>query len=221
MKAVYEILALIIILTTLFLVSCNKTEVEYANFPDPQTCPGIPEVDYGGIIYPTVKIGEQCWLAKSLNIGTMIPHDAHATDNNIIEKHCYNDDTANCSANGGYYQWDELMQYTKNEGTQGICPQGWHIPTNKELAKLFIYIGCNQSYISEGGKNSTGMNLLRSGIVGSFGSAFWEKRGYYWTSKELSDSESLNFLIGVYAYDLTTNPIHKKNACSVRCIKDE
>ncbi len=33
---------------------------------------------------------------------------------------------------GGLYQWNEMMQYTTTAGVQGICPGGWHLPTDEE-----------------------------------------------------------------------------------------
>ena len=50
----------------------------------------------------------------------------------MIEKFCYDDNPANCISNGGLYQWDEMMQYQNQEGTQGICPPGWHVPADAE-----------------------------------------------------------------------------------------
>ena len=61
-------------------------------------------------------------------------------DTGTIEKYCYGDDEANCTTNGGLYQWDEAMQYTETEGTQGICSTGWHIPTDAEQHTLDQYL---------------------------------------------------------------------------------
>jgi uncharacterized protein (TIGR02145 family) len=88
-----------------------------------------------GQIYKTVLIGNQCWIAKNINIGTKILTYGQ-TDNNIIEKYCYENDLANCDVFGGLYQWDEIMQYTTNPGTQGICMDNWHIPTDEEWKTL-------------------------------------------------------------------------------------
>ena len=38
--------------------------------------------------------------------------------------------------NGGLYQWPETMAYNTNQGVQGICPSGWHIPTVAEWNTL-------------------------------------------------------------------------------------
>jgi len=77
-------------------------------------------------VYPTVKIGGQCWLAKNINYGTLVLGVNEQTDDNTIEKYCYNDHEANpspatvactngqecggCDTNGGLYQWHEALQ---------------------------------------------------------------------------------------------------------------
>jgi len=88
--------------------------------------------------YPTVVIGEQCWMAKNLNVGTMVPGTVEMTDNGIIEKYCYNDVADSCAIYGGLYKWDEAMQYQLTPGAQGICPPtgGWHVPTDLEWCTL-------------------------------------------------------------------------------------
>ena len=53
-------------------------------------------------------------------------------DNEVIEKYCYDNNPSNCDIYGGLYQWNETMQYTITQGVQGICPPGWHIPTDDE-----------------------------------------------------------------------------------------
>ncbi|NOX85552.1 MAG: PKD domain-containing protein [Chlorobi bacterium] len=98
-------------------------------------CPGIPTITYGGKIYHTVLIGDQCWLKENLDIGVMIL-DTTQTDNGVIEKYCYDDDPDYCDLYGGLYLWDEMMQYTEEESTQGICPPGWHIPSDEEWKVL-------------------------------------------------------------------------------------
>ncbi len=99
-------------------------------------CPGIPTVTYGGQDYHTIQILSQCWLWESLNIGTMIDGNTEQTDNNIIEKYCYDNIAENCPKYGGLYQWDEMMQYDSIQGGQGICPPGWHVPTDEDWKVL-------------------------------------------------------------------------------------
>jgi hypothetical protein len=96
-------------------------------------------------IYNTVMIGAQCWFAQNLNIGTMLNSTSTQTNNSIIEKYCYNDDAVNRAVYGGLYQWDELMNYTSSSitvpsGRQGICPLGWHLPSDAEWCQLETYL---------------------------------------------------------------------------------
>ena len=75
-------------------------------------------------------------MAKNLNVGTMLASaTTEPADNATIEKWCYNNSTADCDTYGGLYAWDEMMGYT-TQGTQGICPTGWHIPTDAEYKTL-------------------------------------------------------------------------------------
>jgi uncharacterized protein (TIGR02145 family) len=95
--------------------------------------------DRDGKIYSTVLIGTQCWMAENLNIGTMINSTTggyEQTDNGIIENYCYNNDVANCAIYGGLYEWSEAVQYITTEDAQGICPTGWHLPTDNEFKIL-------------------------------------------------------------------------------------
>jgi len=111
----------------------NMTEGPVWNFfTISQSCPGIPTVTYEGQVYNTVLIGNQCWLKENLNIGTMIDYVEEPSDNGIIEKYCYDNNAENCEIYGGLYFWSEAMQYIMIPGAQGICPSGWHIPTDDE-----------------------------------------------------------------------------------------
>ncbi len=95
-------------------------------------CPGTPTVEYEGQVYNTIQICGQCWLKENLNVGTMIQETQQMTDNELIEKYCYNNEEDSCNIYGGLYQWNEMMQYTSTQGIQGICPDGWHVPTDDE-----------------------------------------------------------------------------------------
>lgn len=105
------------------------------------TC-GIPITDVrDGKIYNTVQLGPQCWMAQNLNVGTRINDNQNQANNGNIEKYCYTNLESNCDVYGGLYQWKEMMQYSTTEGIQGICPTGWHLPTDAELTTLTSYLG--------------------------------------------------------------------------------
>jgi len=99
-------------------------------------CPGTPTVLYEGQLYHTVQIFSQCWLKENLNVGTMISCELIMTNNNILEKFCLYNSLDTCLKYGAFYKWWEVMQYINEEETQGICPPGWHIPTDGEWKVL-------------------------------------------------------------------------------------
>jgi len=103
-------------------------------------CPGLPTVTYEGQVYNTVLIGSQCWLKENLNIGTRIDGINNMTNDNTIEKYCYDDLESNCDIYGALYQWNELMEYSTIEGTQGICPDEWHVATDMEWFQMANYL---------------------------------------------------------------------------------
>jgi uncharacterized protein (TIGR02145 family) len=105
--------------------------------------------------YKTVKIGDQIWMAENLNFGTQVDGVSSQTDNNIIEKYCYEDSVANCTTYGGLYQWDEMMQYVTTESAQGVCPTGWHLPSDDEWKMLEMELGMSLSQADATGFRGT------------------------------------------------------------------
>jgi len=95
-------------------------------------CPGTPTVEYEGQTYNTVQIMSQCWMKENLNVGVMIEAPASPSDNDTIEKYCMGNMGWSCDEVGGLYFWNEMMNYTNQTGGQGICPDGWHVPTDME-----------------------------------------------------------------------------------------
>ena len=90
-----------------------------------------------GRIYDTTVIGSQCWMKDYLNVGTMLESGTtYPADNGIIEKWCYSNLPTFCDEDGGLYKWEEAMGYSETEGTQGICPTNWHIPSHDEWTTL-------------------------------------------------------------------------------------
>ena len=94
--------------------------------------------DDEGNSYNTVQIGGQCWMAENINVGTMLASGSTMpnTADQIIEKWCYNNDANNCAAYGGLYHFDEAVRGSKVSGARGICPAGWHVPTDAEFNVL-------------------------------------------------------------------------------------
>ena len=182
------------------------------------------EIRYEGKTYPTVLIGAQCWMKKNLDVGTMIqgPSIAPAgkqTNNQIIEKYCYNNDSANCATYGGLYEWNEAMQYVTTTGARGICPEGWHIPTYTE----FDILRSGNSAISlkeigtDGGTNTTGFSALYAGYVYTLFENL--NGGTWWWSSTQSSSTHASYLT-ITASDFRFFNNWKWYGISVRCLKN-
>ncbi len=195
-------------------------------------CPGTVAVKYGGHLYPTVQIKDRCWLKENLDIGTMISSDTVMSDNGIIEKYCYDNDPANCELYGGLYQWNELMQYTTEEKSQGICPDGWYVPTIDEFNNMtqgytgddFKEKGNAHWFPGSFGLNTTGFTALPSGGWDPYNNIFrliGEVSPFY-TSTKLESP-----LYGVYYKEfdipsvMTWANAHVEHGFSLRCIKKE
>ncbi|MDZ7723616.1 MAG: FISUMP domain-containing protein [candidate division KSB1 bacterium] len=86
-----------------------------------------------GRTYQTVRIGTQVWMAENLNYGVAV-EDCEQSDNSIAEKTFYNNDPDAEQAYGALYTWNEAMQWTQQQGAQGVCPPGWHVPTREDWA---------------------------------------------------------------------------------------
>ena len=100
----------------------------------------------------------------NLNVGTMVVGTSNQTNNSVIEKYCYNDDPNICVTDGGLYQWDEMMQYSTTGGVQGICPAGWHLPTDTEWVTLEETLGmCSGTTTGSGCSDAAGWRGMDQG----------------------------------------------------------
>lgn len=193
--------------------------------------------DGKGVYYNTIQIGNQCWLKENLNIGVMIDVTERANDNATIEKYCQGNDIDTCKKYGGLYQWNEAVQYdTTTPGVQGICPDGWHIPTLTEYEMLINTIIATERY-SDGqslkaigvgldcfdplqhgsGTNTSGFSSLLGGTrffggnFNSFNTPDSSDFAYYWSSTlNPDDPDHVNNLPRPYEIDIHTlgNHIH-------------
>jgi len=194
-------------------------------------CPGTPVVfDADGNMYPTVQIGEQCWFGENMRVGTTITstetNRAHSdlSDNGIFEKYLMDNDESNLAKYGGLYDWDEMMDYSNNEGAQGICPEGWHIPSLEEWDELdhFYKDRAAGGHLKEGG--DSGFEGKLAGDRHSYG--FFVSKGssgFFWASSTYTyDGADEGWIRELCACTNAMDRIHfnKKTGASVRCIKD-
>lgn len=198
--------------------------------------------------YPTVKIGAQCWMSRNLNAGIMI-NDAidQATQSpEIIEKYCYDNEPANCDEFGGLYQWNELMQYIIVEKGEGICPEGWHIPSDFEVQvlegfmdstfgigspvwNLLNYRGDQigksmkspEGWFNDGnGTDEFGFTALPAGgrYVSSFGTI--TENAIFWTSSQDNSNDPYVRFLNYGQDNIYRNTLATNYAASLRCLKN-
>jgi len=196
-----------------------------------------------GKTYKKVKIGTQTWMAENLNYD--IP--------DINSDKCYTNNSNNCTIYGRLYNWSKAMNGAKTStadpsGVQGICPDGWHLPSDAEWHKLMRFLNpscsvpgvCNNvgerlkaadGWYGDNGTNQYGFAALPGGFGTSNGN-FYELGyyGYWWTSTETASGTNGTAwfrLMGynhnrVDIYDYFENPglLNKSGLLSVRCLQD-
>jgi uncharacterized protein (TIGR02145 family) len=211
-------------------------------------CPGNATVVYGGKTYNTVQIGTQCWFKENLNIGDMIGGHWNQSDNQWLEKYCYNDLEANCDVYGGLYQWAELVQYLNGAtnttswspvpagNVQGICPDGWHLPSDAEWTQLSDYLG--GAVVASGKMKETGFTHWQSPNTDATNSSgftalgcghryldgtFWVQLQYanYWSTTEVSAEYPWTRALGNISGELWSDSNYAKSmGYSARCLKN-
>jgi uncharacterized protein (TIGR02145 family) len=177
-------------ISTSCATSSDTVSVEFDQPPMGVACPGIPTLTYGGQVYNTVQIGTQCWLKENLNIGTFVSSTStssshtNMSNNGIIEKYCYNNDTNQCAEYGALYDWNELMEYSSVTGAQGICPSGWHIPTDQDWCTLAFFVD-----------NTISCNTFGSWIGSYAGGKLKENGNEHWNSPNLGATNEVGFYL--------------------------
>jgi uncharacterized protein (TIGR02145 family) len=177
--------------------------------------------------YPTVCIGNQVWMGKNLN------WDGAGV--------CYDGSSANCDTYGRLYTWEELMDGASASsaapsGVQGICPAGWHVPSEAEWDTLIA--ACGGNTLAETRLRSTtgwpapnqntdtyGFNMLPGGhYISSGGTSVYQYLGEsakFWTT---TASGNDHIALNAYAPTLSLAPYSPPPTYvwkfSCRCVKD-
>jgi len=149
-------------------------------------------------VYRTVKIGTQTWMAMNLNY-------------KVDSSWCYGGVASNCSTYGRLYQWASAMDLastynsTSWGGTlphQGICPSGWHVPSDAEWIKLTdttlssatagkVLKANSNLWSTNTGTDVYGFSVLPAGVRyddGSFG--YLSGNAFFWSSSEYTASNA-------------------------------
>ena len=238
------------------------TEVTFTTQPASSlsgTCPEAPTVtDYDGNVYNTVQIGNQCWMRENLRTthyadGTPIPADTSvsATSPYYFD---YSTSSLSLSERGYLYNWIAAMHGASSStavpsGVQGICPTGWHLPSDAEWTALTDYVGGQSQYWCSGNStytakalasttgwdncsdacavgndqssnNATGFSIFPAGDYYVGGYSGSGSDTYFWTATETSaDNAKFRSLGNISTFLLPYNRF-KSNGVSVRCLRD-
>lgn len=188
-------------------------------------------IDINGNVYQVVQIGKQLWMAENLrtvcyNNGDTIPLVAENKSWSKLAtgaRCSYNNNTENIKKHGMYYNW-----YAVND-LRGLCPKGWHIPTDAEWQLLVDFLGGEKT---AGGKlksawdsdeiesGSTGFNANPGGYRIYAGKYMYmgDYAGFWSSTNGNNDFAWIHFL---RKYDAAMERIFfgKKNGINCRCVK--
>ena len=211
-------------------IAIVNIQVQSSNF----TC-GNNLIDIrDGKSYPTAMLSGKCWILRNLDYGTVIPvpNPGLQTDNCLPEKYCAPAD-ATCSAYGGFYQWDEIMEYTSVPGSKGACPPEWHLPTEAEWQTLIDNLVAGIVAPDANGlsgakiKDLTAINGFHGMLAGlNYLDSFW---GYtttpltgtmFWTSTANGPDEAVARGVNLVNPSISHYTNSRGNAFPVRCVKD-
>jgi uncharacterized protein (TIGR02145 family) len=188
-----------------------------------------------GKTYNTVLIGSQCWTKENLNVGTRIDGSQTQPNNGVIEKYCFDNLESNCDLYGGLYQWDEVMQGSTTPGVQGICPSGWHVPTDGEWTTLTTFLGgvavaggkmkeaglTHWASPNTGATNSSGFTALGVGNTDLYGNFYnLTTYAYFWSSSEQNSGSAFDRDIIYNTEEVSRYNYEKSYGWAVRCVKD-
>ena len=131
-------------------------------------CPYTPTlIDIDSNIYNTVQIGLQCWMKENLRTtryadSTFIPAGSATSSTNGYRYLPYNNENI-VSTYGYLYNWPAVMNgastsYANPSGVQGVCPTGWHVPSDAEWTQLTNYVRSQTEFIC----GDTNVNIAKA-----------------------------------------------------------
>jgi uncharacterized protein (TIGR02145 family) len=199
-------------------------------------------VSHEGYDYTTVQIGEQCWFAENCRY---LPVVSPSNEGNSTDPYYYvygyegtdveeAKATYNYEAYGVLYNWPAVM-------TDGICPSGWHVPSDGEWQTMEISLGMSESEAAQtgwrgspvgdymkstsgwnnggNGSNSSGFNGLPGGYRFSGGFNLDGSYGYWWSASE-SGSDSWERELHSSNDDVVRVNSSRYDGFSARCVRD-
>ena len=118
-----------------------------------QLCPATVS-DRDNNTYNVVQIGTQCWMKENLRTtkyadGTSISHSSQISTT-VAYWYYPNNSSSNKATYGLLYNWKAVMRNSSSSsanpsGVQGVCPTGWHVPSDAEWKQMEMAVGMSQS----------------------------------------------------------------------------
>ena len=221
--------------------SATATEEDGSCTYGPVQCGGATSVTFNGHTYAVVAIGTQCWFAENLRSenyrnGDAIPgnlSDAQWTSTSLGAQTVYgegtspvyagsSDEGANLATYGRLYNW-----YAVND-SRGICPLGFHVPSDGEWTVLENTLGGSSVAGTTlkatspfwDGTNSSGFSALPGGYRNADGHFINQSNlGDWWTSSSVGQNAWYrNLLSGNSILDRNYNS--PRDGFSIRCVRD-
>jgi uncharacterized protein (TIGR02145 family) len=201
-------------------------------------------VSYQGYDYTTVLIGEQCWFAENLrnenyDNGDAIPSNLSDSDWGNTTSGAtavYDESASNLETYGRLYNWYAV------DDERGLCPSGWHVPTDGEWMTMEMALGMSESAangtgwrgMDQGtqmkttygwngggnGTNSSGFSGLPGGARGSSGNFYGAGGDGYWWGSSPDGSSAWDRYLDDYYEGVYRNLINPRSGFSVRCVRD-
>jgi len=194
-------------------------------------------VDIDSNIYPTVKIGDQWWMAENLKVthyrnGDAIPNvSVNSSWTNLTSGgYCiFNNDQNNVATYGLLYNWYAV------DDSREIAPSGWHVPSDEEWKTLIDYLGgelvaggklketgtTHWNSSNEGATNESGFAALPGGYRDDGGTFYYlGNYAYFWSSAEYSSNYAWYRRLGYYSAYVYRGSYDKRHGVSVRLVRD-
>ena len=196
----------------------------------------LPVTDIEGNVYNTVKLGNQTWTTKNLNVGKYrngdpIPQvqDNTAWSNLSTGAWCY---YANNSASGTTY--GKLYNWYAVNDPRGLAPNGYHIPSDAEWTTLIDYLGGASSAGTKmkstsgwlynngsgNGSNTSGFAGLPGGFRDYNGVSGTFAYGYWWSSSATNTNNAWSRGLNPNNANVDGYYYNKRLGFSVRCLRD-
>lgn len=213
---------LVIVGQATFLIYSNEAETRLEN-----RCPATV-TDIEGNVYKVTDLVGLCWTS---NMRSTVYNDDNAAISFAKPYYCpeYPDVVANDSIFGLLYTWYSAVRVETGlapSPAQGICPNGWRLPTIEELSRLEVYPADelkSTSYWLNPGTDDYGFDIRPAGRYSGAIDKFVDLYGFtgFWAADSEANQYVHYFSISYYCNVPKEFKILKSDGLSVRCVKIE